>query len=367
MLTALTNAVIFTGKTEITGKTLFIDEDRIISVSNPEMISKGARIIDCKGNFIAPGLIDLQVAGGGGFLFSENLTGEALNSIADSIVKGGTTGFLMVLPTNSFDIYRKAIKVVKENPHPALLGLHLEGPFINPAKRGAHMKEYIKKPDKEEIKELLEEANGVIKMMTLAPEVCDRDIIRLLKDYGVVISAGHSNATFEEAMKGFEWGIQSTTHLFNGMSPFHHRDTGLPGATFESDNISAGIIADGIHVAWDTLSISKKIMKQRLYLVTDAVEENNQGAYLHVKQKDRFTLPDGTLSGSRLSMIEAVKNCVEHAGIPLEEALRMASTYPAGVIKAPDKGEIAPGYKADLVIFNKDFKVINIYVNGIIY
>jgi N-acetylglucosamine-6-phosphate deacetylase len=367
MLTALTNSVIFTGKTEITGKTLLIEEDRIRSISNLEMIHKGVRIIDCRGNYIAPGLIDLQVAGGGGYLFSENLTGEALNAIANYIIKSGTSGFLIVLPTNSFDVYRKAINVVKENSHPALLGLHMEGPYINPVKRGAHMKEYIKKPDKEEIKELLEEANGVIKMITLAPEVCDHAFIRLLKDYGVIVSAGHSNATFEESMKGFEWGIQSTTHLFNGMSPFHHRDSGLPGATFESDNISAGIIADGIHVAWNTLSISKKIMKERLYLVTDAVEENKQGAYLHVRQKDRFTLPDGTLSGSKLSMIEAVKNCVEHAGIPLEEALRMASTYPARVIKAEDKGEIAPGCKADLIIFNKDLEIKNICVDGVIY
>jgi N-acetylglucosamine-6-phosphate deacetylase len=364
MLTALTNAVIFTGKSELKGKTLLIENDSIRSISDA-LIPTGTRIIDCQGNYIAPGLIDLQVAGGGGYLFSENLTGEALKAINGSITKSGTTGFLLVLPTNSFDVYRKAINVVKENPHQALLGLHMEGPYINPAKRGAHMQNYIKKPDKVEIKELLEKANGVVKMITLAPEVCDREFIRLLKDYGVVVSAGHSNATFEEAIKGFEWGIQSTTHLFNGMSPFHHRDSGLPGATFESDNISAGIIADGIHVAWDTLSISKKIMKERLYLVTDAVEENTHGAYLHVRQKDRFTLPDGTLSGSKLSMIEAVKNCVKYAGIPLEEALRMASTYPAGVIKVAGKGEIAPGCKADLVIFNKDLEIKNICVNGV--
>ena len=367
MLTALTNAIIFTGKSEINGKILLIEDDRIRSVSDLEIIPKGVNIIDCKGSYIAPGLIDLQVAGGGGYLFSENLTGEALNTIANSIIKTGTTGFLLVLPTNSFGVYRKAVNGVKENPHPALLGLHLEGPYINPAKRGAHMKEYIKKPDKEEIKELMEEANGVIKMITLAPEVCDREFIRLLKDYGVVVSAGHSNATFEEAKKGFEWGIESTPHPFTGMTPCHHRDSGLPGATFESDNISAGIIADGIHVAWNILSISKKIMKERLYLVTDAVEENTKGAYLHVRQKDRFTLPDGTLSGSKLTMIEAVWNCMEHAGIRLDEALRMASTYPAGVINEADKGEIAPGYKADLVIFNKDFEIKSVYVDGIIY
>ena len=366
MLTALTNAIIFTGKTEIISGTVLVEDDRIRSISDFELTPAGARIIDCTGYYIAPGLIDLQIAGGGGYLFSENLSGEALKAITTSILKSGTTGFLIAIPTNSFDVYRKAIRVVKENPHPALLGLHLEGPYINSVKGGAHMREYIKRPEKEEIIELLEEAGGIVKMMTLAPEVSDPEIIRLLRDYGVVISAGHSNATFKEAMKGFDWGIQATTHLFNAMSSFHHRDSGLPGATFESDNIFASIIADGIHVAYNTLSISKKIMKERLYLVSDAVEENKHGIYQHVRQKDRFTLPDGTLSGSTLTMIEAVKNCVEHAGIRLDEALRMASTYPARVIKAKDKGEIVPGYKADLVIFNKDFEIKNFCIDGVI-
>jgi N-acetylglucosamine-6-phosphate deacetylase len=141
----------------------------------------------------------------------------------------------------------------------------------------------------------------------------------------------------------------------------------LPGAIFLSKNVFASIIADGIHVDFNTLTISKKLMNERLFLITDAVEEVKEGAYVHVKQKDRFTLPDGTLSGSCLTLLQAVKNCVEKVGIPLDEALRMASTYPAQLIKASDLGKIEPGFKANLVAFSKDYRVKYSVLNGKIF
>jgi N-acetylglucosamine-6-phosphate deacetylase len=247
------------------------------------------------------------------------------------------------------------------------MGLHLEGPYINPIKRGAHLIQYIKRPERKEVEELLKAADGVIKMMTLAPEMCDPEIIKLLKDNGVVVSAGHSNATFDEATLGFKNGITTATHLFNAMSPFHHRDTGLPGATYLTENIFASIIADGIHVDFNALSISKKIMKERLFLNTDAVEGSKGGAYAHVKQKDRFTLPDGTLSGSRLTLLQAVKNCVERVGISLDEALRMASTHPAQLINATDIGRIEKGYKANLTVFSEDYLPVYTVLNGVVW
>jgi len=151
------------------------------------------------------------------------------------------------------------------------------------------------------------------------------------------------------------------------MSPFHHRDTGLPGAAYLTENIFASIIADGIHVDFNALSISKKIMKERLFLITDAVEESKEGAYVHVKQEDRFTLPDGTLSGSRITLLQAVKNCVEHVGIPLDEALRMASAYPAQLINAMDIGRIEKSYKANLAVFSEDFKIKHTVLEGKIF
>jgi N-acetylglucosamine-6-phosphate deacetylase len=367
MLKALTGAVIFTGNEFLSGKAVIIENDNIKSVTDDGSIPGSAQIIECNDHIIAPGFIDLQIAGAGGYLFSANPSAEALTSVAHSIIKSGTTCFLIVLPTNTDEVYREAIATLKYNPQPAVLGLHLEGPFINPSRRGAHMTELIRPPDIKNVETLLKKADGAIKMMTLAPELCGSEIINLVKEYGIVVSAGHSNATFCEAMTGFKRGVSSVTHLFNAMSHFHHRDPGLPGAAFQAENVYASIIADGIHVNYNTVSIAKKLMKERLFLISDAVEENTRGAYLHVRQKDRFTLPDGTLSGSALTMLEAVRNCVENVSIPLEEALRMASLYPARVMKINDRGMIKPGFKADLVIFNKKFEVKMVCCNGLFY
>jgi N-acetylglucosamine-6-phosphate deacetylase len=202
-------------------------------------------------------------------------------------------------------------------------------------------------------------------MITVAPEVCDDRFIRFLTDNGIIVAAGHSNATFDEALMGFRSGIKTVTHLFNAMSPLHHRDPGLPGAVFESHNTNASIVADGIHVHYGTVSIAKKIMKERLFLVSDAVEESIDGIYPdHKRQKDRFTLPDGTLSGSLLTMMKAVRNCIENVGITVEEALRMASVYPARIMNISDKGRIAPGYKADLIVFDKNYKIKLVFIEG---
>jgi len=366
MLTALTNSVIFTGSEKLSGKTLIIEDDKIKAIADPATIPADIPTIDCNGDYIAPGLIDLQVAGGGGYLFSADPSVRALQAMTESIVKSGTTGFLIAISTDSDETYHKAIQVVRDNPHPALLGLHLEGPFISMVKAGAHPKQYIRAPQKKEIMEFLSEACGTIKMVTMAPEVCDPDIIRLLNENGVTVAAGHSNATYKEAVRSFENGVRSVTHLFNAMSPLHHRGPGLPGAAFMNDSVSASIIADGIHVDYHIVALSKKIMRERLFLITDAVEESNHGAYIHVRQKDRFTLPNGTLSGSCLTMMKAVKNCIENVSIPIDESLRMASAYQAKLMNLSDKGRIAPGYSADLVIFNKEFEIRGVYIKGML-
>ncbi|HEY5406511.1 MAG TPA: N-acetylglucosamine-6-phosphate deacetylase [Ginsengibacter sp.] len=364
MISAFINATIYTSKEKLTGKAILVEDDKIKEIIENELIPGNAKIIDCKNLVIAPGLIDLQIYGGGGYLFSNNPSAPALRSMAESLLSVGTTGFYVTIATNSMQIFHEAIKVVKENPHPAVLGLHFEGPYLNPLKRGAHILKYIKKPERKEVEGLLKAADGVLKIITLAPELVDKEIIKLLIDNGVVISAGHSNATFDEAVKGYENGITTTTHLFNAMSAMHHRNTGLPGAVYLSKDVYASIIADGIHVDYHTLMISKRMMKERLFLITDAVEEVKEGAYIHVKKEDRFTLPDGTLSGSKLTLLKAVQNCVEHAEIPLDESLRMASTYPAQVMKLPDRGKIEEGLKANLTIFSKDFQPKYTVLNG---
>ena len=364
MQTAFVNGTIFTGKEKLSGKALIIEDDRIKAIVENDWVEEDTKKIDCENLIISAGLIDLQIYGGGGYMFSDAPSRESLYGMADALVKSGTTGFYVTLATNSMDIFYQPIKVVKENPHPALLGLHFEGPYLNPLKKGAHIEEYIKRAEKKEVEALLKEADGVLKIMTLAPELCDPEIIKLLRDHGVVVSAGHSNATFEEAVEGYKNGVTTTTHLFNAMSSMHHRDTGLPGAAFLSDKAYASIIADGIHVDFNALKISKKMMDDRLFLITDAVAPVANGKYIHVEKEDRFTLPEGTLSGSKLTLLKAVKNCVEKADIPLDEALRMASTYPANVMSLQDKGKIEAGCKANLTFFSEDFQPQLTVING---
>jgi len=311
------------------------------------------------------GFIDLQIAGGGGYLFSSNPNPEALAKITESILETGTTGFLLALPTNTGEVYREAFSTVAGYSHPAVMGLHMEGPFISHSRRGAHAPELIKQATAENASALLKEASGTIRMMTVAPEACPPEVIRMLTEHGVIVAAGHSNATCDEATAGFKAGIATTTHLFNAMSPLHHRSPGLPGAAFLSDTACASIIADGIHVDYMMVAIAKRIMRERLFLVSDAVEVNDRGAYRHVRQEDRFTLPDGTLSGAKLTMLDAVRNCIGYASIEKFEAIRMATLYPARLIGERDRGIIAPGARADLVITDDELRLKGVCVNGV--
>ncbi len=361
---AIVNGSIFTGSSWVNGKALVLDGDRVLDVIPSAEIPDGAEIVDVAGDYVAPGFIDLQIYGGGDRLFAAQPTAYAMDRIAKALVQSGTTSFMITMATNTVDIVDEALLTLRDYRHPALLGLHLEGPYINPAKKGAHPAACIREPVKPEIAALLERAGGWLKMMTIAPERFGRDSIKLLLDHGVLLSAGHSDASFDEAMDGFGQGVSAVTHLFNAMSPFHHRNTGLPGAVFQSNHAKASIIADGIHVDYQTLAISKRLLGDRLFLITDAVVAVGEGTYTHVFRGDRYTLPDGTLSGSALTMLQAVANCVRHAGIPLEEALRMATRYPASLIGATDIGSLEKGSKANLVVFDSQFSLKHVFSEG---
>lgn len=362
---AITNGTVFTGDALTSGKAVLIKGDKVIGLIPTAEIPSGAKTVDAAGGYVAPGFVDLQIYGGGGRLFSADPTAVALNDIAQALVKSGTTSFMITMATNTMEMVDEALQVLHGYRHPALLGLHLEGPYLNPEKRGAHPEAYIRQPEKWEISSLLDRAGTSLRMMTIAPERFEDELVDLLLDSGILLSAGHSNATFDEATHGFQKGIQAVTHFFNAMSPFHHRNPGLPGATFQSDTAKASIIADGIHVDYQTLAISKRLLGDRLFLITDAVAAVDTGTYTHVFTGDRYTLPDGTLSGSALTMMQAVANCVRHAEIPLEEALRMATLYPASLIGADNLGRIAEGATANLVIFDDDYTVRNVYLAGV--
>ncbi len=351
---AYTNAQIFTGEKWLENQAVLVKDEIIADIVSIGSIPEYYKTIDCQGKILAPAFIDLQIYGAGGQLFSAFPTPKALQLLAEHNLKYGTTHCLATIATQTLDVIHACIDAIKkywQQGGKGILGLHLEGPFINKIKRGAHIENFIHAPTEEEIEALLEYADGVIKMVTLAPEICGRNIVDLFLQAGVVVSAGHSNATFAEATKSFDSGIATATHLFNAMSPLHHRDIGLPGAVLNHPNVMASIIPDGIHVSYETVKLAKQIMGERLFFITDAVTETNIGPYQHVFNNDYYALPNGTLSGSALTMLQGVKNAIKYCGIPLEEALRMASLYPAKLMGLDKKlGKIDIGFSADVVI-----------------
>jgi len=360
---AYTNARVFTG-TEFTAPAVLTDKHRIVGLVAPAAIPAAAEIVDLNHQILAPAFIDIQIYGGNGKLFSDQLSVEAIQATYDHCLAGGATQFYITLATNSMDVFYKGIDTVRQywqQGGRGMPGLHLEGPYINPMKRGAHIEKYIRKPTVAEVKALLEYGRDVIKIITLAPEQCDDEVIQLLLSNDIIVSAGHSNATCKQATAAFDKGIKAATHLFNAMSPLQHREPGLVGAIYNHPEVMCSIVPDGIHVDFVALRISKKIMQERLFIITDAVTATNGGDYPHVFNADRYNLPDGTLSGSALSMIKAVKNLVTEAGISLEEALRMASWYPAQVVGLDKRyGKIEKGYAADFVVFNENFEIIKV-------
>ncbi|HWK06909.1 MAG TPA: N-acetylglucosamine-6-phosphate deacetylase [Puia sp.] len=368
MATAFIAREIFTGQEIQTGKAVLVREGKVVDIVAVSEIPADYRHRQLSGYMLAPAFVDLQIYGGNGQLFSAELTTQSLEAVYEYCLQGGCTQFLITLATNSIEKFMQAMDVVKtyhRGGGKGLLGVHLEGPYINPEKKGAHVERFIKKPTTDEIQLLLERGKGVFKMMTLAPEQCDPACIELLRKDNIVVSAGHSNARYGQAINGFYQGIPAATHLFNAMSPLQGREPGMVGAIYDHTDVRSSIVCDGIHVDFASVRISKKIMQERLFFITDAVTEVSYGDYVHVFKGDRYTLPDGTLSGSALTMLQAVKNGVEKVGIPLPEALRMASLYPATVMGLEKKwGTIQPGAQADFVLLDEQMNLLQVIVDG---
>ncbi|MEP7277687.1 MAG: N-acetylglucosamine-6-phosphate deacetylase [Bacteroidota bacterium] len=358
---AYINARVFTGEKFLDNMAVLTEANTVKELVAPDKIPPGAEKIDLANRILAPAFTDIQIYGANGKLFSQELSPAAIQDTYEYCLAGGASHFFITLSTNSMDVFFRGIDAVKaywRQGGKGMPGLHLEGPYLNPVKKGAHVEKYIKRPTVEEVEKLLDYGRGVIKIMTLAPEQCDGNIIQLLQDNDIVVSAGHSNAGYQEAMAAFDKGIPAATHLFNAMSAFQHREPGLVGAIYNHSRVMSSIVPDGIHVDFAVLRISKKIMKERLFIITDAVTATAKGDYPHVFKGDRYTMPDGTLSGSALTMIKGVKNLVTEAGIDLEEALRMASLYPAMLVgRDRQNGRIEKGFAADFVVFDKEFIV----------
>lgn len=379
---ALTNCIIYTGYEKLYNHAVIIAKKQIKQVCPISELPQDIEVRDLENTILAPGFIDLQVNGCGGVKFNDNQADiliKTLEIMQKTNERNGCTSFLPTLITSPDPLIKTAIETMRH--YLAIyknqaLGLHIEGPYINPMKKGIHNTEYIRKPSAEMINYLCQNTD-VITKITLAPEIVAKKYIHQLVEAGIVVSAGHSNATYEEAQNGFKAGIQFSTHLFNAMPAISGRAPGLVGAIYNTPNVYAGIIADGLHVHWANIRDSKQLKGDKLILVTDATTP--AGLDPNSNEKDYFSFAgktiyynnglcidkNGTLSGSALTMIKAVKNSVEHVGISLDEALRMATLYPARAISVDKKlGSIEKDKVANLIVFNSDFIIRKTIVNG---
>lgn len=374
---ALTQGRIFTGHKILDNHAVVIADGLIERVCPLEDLPAGIETRDVGGAIIAPGFIDLQLNGCGGVQFNDDIAAisvETLQIMQKANEKSGCTSFLPTLITSTDELMKRAVEVMRaylaQNANQAL-GLHLEGPWLNPLKKGTHDPALIRAPDQELVDFLCANAD-VITKITLAPEKVDAAVIRQLRAAGIVISAGHSHGTYEEAAAGIDAGVTFATHLYNAMPTTSGREPGLIGALFDSPDVWCGVIADGLHVHYANIRNAKRIKGDKLILVTDATAP--AGASI-----DRFIFAGktiyyrnglcvdehGTLSGSALTMIEAVENSVEHVGISLDETLRMATLYPARAMGVDNQlGSIEAGKVANLTVFTRDYKIIRTIVNG---
>ncbi|MEN4935169.1 N-acetylglucosamine-6-phosphate deacetylase [Pantoea agglomerans] len=374
---ALVNGRIYSGHEVLDNHAVVVADGRIARVCPHEALPADIEQRDMAGANIAPGFIDLQLNGCGGVQFNDSLEAlsiETLETMQRANEKSGCTSFLPTLITSSDALMKRAIETMRaylQKHQNQALGLHLEGPWLSKAKKGTHDPALIRLPDAAMVQYLCDNAD-VITKVTLAPENAGSDVIRQLTDAGIIVSAGHSNATYEEAKAGFSAGVSFATHLYNAMPTFAGREPGLIGALFDSPDVYCGIIADGLHVHYANVRNAKRIKGDKLVLVTDATAPAGADisefifAGKTIYYRDGLCVDEnGTLSGSALTMIEAVQNSVEHAGIALDEALRMATLYPARAMGVErQSGSIEAGKIANLTVFTRDFKIIKTFVNG---
>lgn len=321
--------------------------------------------------YLVPGFIDLHIHGAKGFdVMDANI--EALTGISDALAKEGVTGFLATTMTASDEHISTVLKTISSfmpnNNGASILGIHLEGPFISAEKMGAQPGGKIKLPDPALISHWQKTANGGIRLITLAPELAGiLPLITQLNEMGIIVSVGHTDATYAETSIAIKAGCTHATHLFNAMRGLHQREPGALGALLLSEKINAEIIVDGLHLHPAVVDLALRLKgKDKLMLVTDAMRAKclRDGEYdlggQNVSVRSRVaTLADGTLAGSTLTMPEAIKNMMQFTGCKLEDAIRMASFNPARTLKMEKrKGSIAEGKDADLVVMNPSLEVV---------
>lgn len=359
MSTFISAKSLFTGSEWIQDATLEIKDGKVISITKEQYGASAAY------HYIVPAFIDLQIYGADQKLLSEFPDVNCIQKIYEYCLAGGTAYFQPTIASQSSSVIYQAIdavKAYKASGGNGCIGLHIEGPWINAIKKGAHNEDVIHAPTTAEVEEILAYGKDAISMVTLAPEICDPIIIDLIQSHGIIISAGHSNANYETATTFFDNGITVATHLFNAMNGFLHRAPGMVGALFNHPRATSSIIVDGHHVDYNALKTAKKIMGDRLFCISDAVTSTSTGYYKHALVGDKYE-SDGTLSGSALTQLKSVQNLVEQVGIDFTEALKMCSLYPARVMQKKEmSGGIHMGEPVALVCLNEKMELIKTVV-----
>jgi N-acetylglucosamine-6-phosphate deacetylase len=374
----IAGARIFDGIDWHDGAALIIEAGHVKAIVPASSTAAGGESIDARGLLLVPGFIDLQVNGGGGALLNEQPTLDGIRQICGAHARFGTTALLPTLITDSREVRTAAIKASLEARAaavPGFLGLHLEGPHLSIARKGAHDPSLIRPMEDDDLAEMLACAKALgCLMVTVAPESATREQVKALADAGIVISLGHTDAGFETACAYAKAGARTVTHLFNAMSGLGHREPGLVGAALATGALHAGLIADGFHVAPAAMAIALRGKKGpgQVFLVTDAMSPigTDQTSFLLngreiLRQGGRLTLADGTLAGADIDMLSSVRFVHEKLGLPIEEAIRMASAYPADAMGiASHKGRLLPGTDADFVLLTPELGMKSTWIGG---
>ena len=371
------NAAIHTPDRLIDRGAVLSDGGRIVEVGPAGTIRRpaGAEVIDADGRALVPGFVELQFNGGFGDDFTDDPS--TIWRVAEKLPRYGVTSFLPTIITSPLEKIAQGQTVVAHGPPPGFrgarpLGLHVEGPFLNPAKKGAHNPRYLREPDLAAV-ERWSPATG-IRLVTMAPELPGAlDVIAALSSRGVLVSAGHSGATFDQAIAAFDAGARYGTHLFNAMSPFGHRDPGLPGALLTDPRPTVGVIADGVHTHRSVIGLTWLALgPHRMNLVTDAMAALGMppgrhllGDFEVVVDATSARLADGTLAGSILSLDQALRTLIDVTGCTLADALPTVTTTPARAIGIDhERGRIAPGCVADMVLLAAGLRVAATIAEG---
>lgn len=361
----------------IPSATIWIKDGKIgrIEPGNPPIAKGEYEWIDGQGQLLIPGMIDVHIHGANGF---DMMDGDetSIQEVSRACALAGCTSFLVTSVSSTIEDLLRMIRSVKHvigrEVGAKIAGIHLEGPYLNPRRKGMQNEKFLRHPDMEEMKEIFQEAGTLIKMVTIAPELPGgMELIDFLKNQDVIIAVAHSDATYEEAKQAFAAGASHVTHCFNGMRPIHHRDPGLVVAAFEEEHVSLQAIVDQVHLHPAIVRMMHRLKgPEGMVLITDALQAMGlgDGSYLfgghHVTvSKGVARLEDGTLASSTVTMNEALRLTVE-AGISLTDAVQMASTTPARILNLTSKGMISTGFDADLVLLDENFQVQLTMING---